>query len=296
MMKSASREQLEQQGYCIARNLLDQSMIEKISQWCDKVLEKVSEYNRTEFKAQGCLVDIADYPDFAEVIGHEALAALFNELDFGGYVLGSGSVVSKPPNGPALFWHQDWWGWDDLLSYSDRIPQVNVMIYLSPTSPGNGCLRVIPGSHHQKHPLHQFPVDYSSSISRVENPDHPLYQSWEGECAITVQPGDIVVKDTRLLHSTYANASNVDRTMLSLNFNPDFSALPASMQARIKRIFMREIEFDWIDVPKGLQMSQWPDSQRKKIEHLFPVCADDVPPQNFNFSPNLDLLNGVEHY
>jgi hypothetical protein len=294
-MKSTNREKLERQGYCVVSNLFDQPMIEKISQWCDKALETVSENHRAQFKSQGCLVDISDYPDFSEIIGHEALAALFNELDLGGHVFSSGSIISKPPASPPLFWHHDWWGWDDPLSYTDRIPQVNMMIYLSPTSPDNGCLRVIPGSHHQKHPIHEVPAVYGSSMSRVENLEHPLYQSWEGEVAIEVQPGDVVVKDTRLLHSAYANTSNENRTLLSLNFNPDFSDLPAGMQARIKSIFMREREFDGCIVPNDLLMVQWPERHREKIEHLFPSCADDVTPLNFNFSPNLDLLSRAEH-
>jgi hypothetical protein len=270
-------------------------MIEKIGQWCDKALENVSENHRILFKAQGCRIDISDYPDFSEIIGHEALAALFDELDLGGHVFNSGSIISKPPSNPSLYWHQDWWGWDEPLSYTDRIPQVNMMIYLAPTSPDNGCLRVIPGSHRQKHPIHEIPVAYGS-LSRVENPDHPLYQSWEGEAAIAVQPGDVVVKDARLLHSAYANTSNQDRTLLSLNFNPNFSALPAGMQARIKSIFMRAWEFDGASVPNDLLMSRWSDQQREKIEHLFPACADGVPPLNFNFSPDLDLLNGAGHF
>lgn len=293
-MKSANREKLEQQGYCISRGLFDQSIIKKIRQWSDKALENVSDNHRAQFKSQGCLVDISDYPDFSEIIGHEALAVLFDELDLAGNVFCSGSIISKPPTSPPLFWHHDWWGWDDPISYTDRIPQVNIMIYLSPTSPDNGCLRVISGSHHQKHPIHEIPTVYGSSISRVEDPDHPLYQSWEGEVAIEVHPGDVVVKDTRLLHSTYANKSNENRTLLSLNFNPDFSALPVGMQARIKSIFRREREFDGISVPNDMLVAQWPDQQRKKIEHLFPSCADDVPPLNFNFNPNPELLNGAE--
>jgi ectoine hydroxylase-related dioxygenase (phytanoyl-CoA dioxygenase family) len=290
-MKSDNREMLEQQGYCVVRGVLDQSIINKISQWCDQALENVSENHRTELKAQGSLVDISDYPDFSEIISHVALAELFEGLDLHGQVFCSGSIISKPPAGPALFWHHDWWGWDDPVSYTDRIPQVNIMIYLSSTSVDNGCLRVIPGSHHQKHPIHEIPAVYGASLSKVEDPDHPLYQSWEEEVAIGVQAGDVVVKDTRLLHSAYANRSNENRTLLSLNFNPDFSALPAGVKARIKSIFRREREFDGISVPKDLLVAQWPEQSRRKVEHLFPDCPDNVPPINFNFNPDLTLLN-----
>lgn len=294
-MKSKYREQLEQQGYCIVGNVFDLDMIEKIRQWCNKGLATVSENHRNLFKAQGCLVDIADYPDFSELIAHPALAALFRQLDLHNMVFSSGSIISKPPHSPALFWHHDWWGWDDPISYTERIPQVNIMIYLSATTPEHGCLRVIPGSHRNRHPIHENPTAYDAAISKVENPDHPLFQSCSEEVAVNVKPGDVVVKDTRLLHGAYANTSGQERTMLSLNFNPDFSNLPAAMQARINSIFMRDrVKLDGVFDPNNQVIAQWPEAQRRPIEHLFPNCADSVAAQDFNFSPNLQLLNCAE--
>ncbi|MEC8595240.1 MAG: phytanoyl-CoA dioxygenase family protein [SAR324 cluster bacterium] len=55
--------------------------------------------------------------------------------------------ISKPPKSPALFWHQDWWDWNEPSSFTYQMAQVFVMIYLKDTTPQNGCLRVIPGSN-----------------------------------------------------------------------------------------------------------------------------------------------------
>lgn len=293
-MQSTCKQDLRTQGFCIARSRFDQRTLDRIGRLCDMALATVTANHRAMFKAQGSLVDILDYPDFSEIMAHPALEALFDELGLHGAVFGSGSVVSKPPGAPALFWHQDWWGWDDAASYSERIAQVNVMIYLSATSPANGCLRVIPGSHRRSHPIHDIPVVYGLEMSRVDDPSHILYRSWEGEHAVEVQPGDIVVKDTRLLHSTYSNQSDGHRTMLSLNYNPGYSALPAGMQARIKTIFLRQRgEINDLDIQAGLPVTQWPEPQRKQIEHLFPTGADDVAPQGFNFSPKPDMFENA---
>lgn len=294
-MKFENREKLKRQGYCIIRNIFDHAMIENIRQWCHKGLATVTENHRNQFKAQGCLIDISDFPDFSALIGHSALAAIFEQLDLRNPVFSSGSIISKPPNSPALFWHHDWWGWDDPLSYTDRIPQVNIMIYLSSTTPENGCLRVMPGSHRRRHPIHENPAAYDAAISKVENPGHCLYRSWPGEVAVTVEPGDVIVKDTRLLHGSYANASRHERTLLSLNFNPGFSSLPAAMQARIKSIFLRNrVKLDDVFDPNDQVIAQWPEPHRRQIEHLFPICSDTVAAQNYNFSPDLQLLNWAE--
>jgi ectoine hydroxylase-related dioxygenase (phytanoyl-CoA dioxygenase family) len=291
IMSATNREKLTRQGFCIVSDVFDQSMIEKIKRWCVEALGNVSEDHRRQFKAQGSLIDISEHPVFSEVVAHEALAKLFDETGLSGHVFSSGSIISKPPGSPSLFWHQDWWGWDDPLSYTERIPQVNVMIYLSSTSRGNGCLRVIPGSHHRMHPIHEIPVVYGSALSRVDEPEHPIYQSWEEECAVAVRPGDVVIKDTRLLHSTYSNTSSDERTLLSLNFNPGFASLPVNIRARIKKIFLRQSDsVDGLSVPDGLHMAMWPDQLRKKVEHLFPHCADDVVPQRYNFSPKREMF------
>jgi hypothetical protein len=42
--------------------------------------------------------------------------------------------------------------------------------------------------------------------------------------------------------------------------------------------------------PTGLPIAQWPEPQRGKIEHLLPAGADGTPPQDFNFSPKVELF------
>src|SRR5688572_18141279 len=114
MMTPTCRQALREQGFCIARDRFDQATLDRIGHLCDMALATVTENHRKMFKAQGSRVDILDYPDFAEIIAHPALAALFDELGLHGRVINSGSVYSKPPGAPSLFWHQDWWGWDDV--------------------------------------------------------------------------------------------------------------------------------------------------------------------------------------
>jgi hypothetical protein len=76
MMPSTCKEDLREQGFCIARNRFDQATLDRIGRLCDTVLESVTENHRKMFKAQGSLVDIMDYPDFAEIIAHPALGAV----------------------------------------------------------------------------------------------------------------------------------------------------------------------------------------------------------------------------
>ena len=55
-------------------------------------------------------------------------------------------LLSKPPYGPPLYWHNDWQFWDDAISAEPMAQKLFGMVYLVDTTPANGCLRVIPES------------------------------------------------------------------------------------------------------------------------------------------------------
>lgn len=292
-MSSGLSHTLEKQGYCVIKNLLDQELIDKLTVFSDNALQQVSAAHRAQFKSQGSLINIADYPQFSEIIGHQALSDLFKKLQFKHPVFSIGSIISKPPFSPALFWHQDWWGWDHDVSYSAAILQVNIMIYLTATAPENGCLRVLPGSHRHCHPLHNQRIVYSEALCRVQDPNDALYQSYHGERAVPVLPGDVVVSDARMFHGAYANASAGRRTLLSLNFHPNFSALPASMRARILDIFCRGEDLKDCAKIGNMTLFKWPERHRRQVENFFPDVPQPGPLHQFNHQPDpLRLAKG----
>ncbi len=150
-----ARERLLTDGYCTFESLLDQCQLEQVRRVSDAALQRVSSAHRKENKSQGSLINISDHPGYADLIGNASAREVFRSLGFANPCFSSGYLISKPPGGPALFWHQDWWGWDDPLSYSDQIAQVFFMYYLTDTTPQNGCLRILPGSHRRRHSLHE---------------------------------------------------------------------------------------------------------------------------------------------
>ena len=135
--------QLIEKGYCVFDQVLKKEILEKIIGVSRRAVGELSIEHRNKNKSQGSLILIADYPDFGMLIGNEEIIEIFRILGFGDTRFSSGYIISKPKNSPALFWHQDWWGWDHPLSFTDQIAQVFVMIYLQDTNNKNGCLRVI---------------------------------------------------------------------------------------------------------------------------------------------------------
>ena len=283
--------QLSDEGYCVAERVLDPTLLAHIQGVVAEILPTVSAAHRARNRSQGSLVHLADHPAFAPLIGCQKLRDLFGELGFADPRFSSGYLISKPPKGPALFWHQDWWGWDDPISYSDAIPQVFAMFYLTNTSPRNGCLRVIPGSHRRRHALHAAVEAHAEALSEVQNPDDMLYGSLADEVAVPVSAGDVVLGDARLLHGAFANQSDQERSLITLWYHPDFRSLPAPMQVRIREIYDRTgVDTDQA-AGNAMTLDHWPDQARQHVAGLLPTAPDGVMAHSWNRTPDWSMRN-----
>lgn len=282
-MTSDLLRHLENEGYAVAHGLLDPGLIERLRSLSAGVLAGLPADHREKNRSQGSLVPLAEHPGYGEVIGCEALRSAYREMGFTDPRMNSGYLISKPPGGPPLFWHQDWWGWDHPISYSGTIAQVFVMIYLSDTSPENGCLRVVPGSHRAHHALHDAEAAHGDELSRVTDPSNPLYGDVAGAVDVPVTAGDVVFGDARLLHGAYANRSDAERSLLTIWIHPHYASLPAAMRARIRAIFDREGADTDSVLNNALNFDQWPEAE--KIADLFPPPAD-AEPYSFNRTPD----------
>jgi len=150
--------ELVQYGYCIVKDFLPVTLLTKLCQQRDEILERLPASHREAYKSQGSLVNFGDYPEFSHLVALPEIQSLIRGLGFIESRWLAGYLISKPAKSPPLFWHQDWWGWSHPISYTPRMPGIGILIYLSDTHKNNGCLRVIPGSHRCQHPLHALSV------------------------------------------------------------------------------------------------------------------------------------------
>ena len=130
----------------------------------------------------------------------------------------SGYLSLKAPGSGALVWHQDWWCWDHPITRRRAPAQIAVVCYLADKTAASGALRVLPGSHHRRHPLH----DDDGCTA-----DQPDQQTLEGAA------GDAFALDYRLLHGTHPNRSDEARDSVILNFTPDWAGLPADLRSHL---------------------------------------------------------------
>jgi ectoine hydroxylase-related dioxygenase (phytanoyl-CoA dioxygenase family) len=104
--------------------------------------------------------------------------------------------------------------------------QLFLMVYLVDTTPHNGCLRVLPGSHLQKIPLddelgmedphaHGGRSNWSEEWARDPSLDEKvqdMVSTYPGAVDVAVRAGDLIIGDSRLYHAAYRNASHDVRT------------------------------------------------------------------------------------
>ena len=201
------------------------------------------------------MLTVMTHPIFAELITwQQSLDALFSlgicrdTKPIGLFkdpTFTDGYIISKPPHSPPLFWHYDWFAWEDPTVYEPRPQQVFFMYYLTDTTRQNGCLRVIPGSHLQHNALHDLLDNpHAEAISRADDLDCPEFSPRPDEIDVPVEAGDLLIGDARLLHAAHPNRSDHRRTVITLWFQPDFCDLPERIQAQMVEK-TQKIPDDW---------------------------------------------------
>ena len=278
------QKQFTNDGFCVFRSLLEPDLIGRLRRVTDEVLAQQEVTHFEQQRAPGSMVmidwDMAyRYDVFAELITHPKLLKGLAQLGFAQPKFGHGRIISKPPHSPRLFWHEDGRFWDDPVSYTPQPIQCFLMYYLVDTTPENGCLRVIPGSHLKRHALHdQVPERHTEKLSSYADPKHVAFQHAEGEIDVPLKAGDAVMGYGTLFHSAHANRTDQRRTGLTMWYYPDFVDLPESTQATV------------VSLETNAQItSRSPGRMQRLMEPLRMVYEGDAEPIPQQWTPGVDL-------
>ncbi len=266
-LDTAKRAQLLEKGFVVFPDLLPPAFLGRLRAVTDALLDARTEAEREQLKAQGSLILTNSDPIFADLIAFPPALECLQQLGFSSATFSDGYVISKAPLGPRLFWHYDWFAWDDDRSYQNPPPQLFLMYYLSDTSRENGCLRAIPRSHIEENPLHALLAEpHSERLSKMENAHEQVeFSDRPDEVDVPVRAGDLLVGDARLLHAAHDNQTNERRTLITLWFQPDFDQLPEPIQAQV--------------VAKTHAVpADWPQDAKDKMRAVTPTYTGAHPP------------------
>ena len=118
---------------------------------------------------------------------------------------------------------------------------------------------------------------HGHALREMEDPRSPVYQAVEEAVDVPVRAGDLVIGDSRLLHSAHANDSARRRTVITLWYFPAFDQLPESIRSYIAAERM---------------IDTWPAETRRRISHLLPEYDGGARPIEWNRVPGPALRAG----
>jgi hypothetical protein len=213
-------------GYVTIRGLLDDDLLARLTRECDELQRRASagllperHYPRD---AVGTTANqVRHVYDLSEAVRtatdspvlRRIMERLLGPDTWPGYQGGRGVGFQEARPGATsrysrIGWHADWQGAPSL----DIYPKVSFTFHIDETSPCNGFLRVLPGSHQWATPIPEEFIDNAAvpeSARRVGGytetpPPFPMPREFEkirGEVAVYAEAGDVILHDGFLWHA-----------------------------------------------------------------------------------------------
>ena len=150
----------------------------------------------------------------ADELAHNAtLLDAVEDLIGPNLLLWDGAFINKEPHsGKFVGWHQDltYWG----IGPADQI--VSVWLALSPVTPANGCMRVVPGSHRDGILPHEDRFDDENVLSRGQEATGGFDENRALD--VVLRPGQMSLHHGHVIHGSNPNTSDERRIGLNLQF------------------------------------------------------------------------------
>lgn len=149
--------------------------------------------------------------DFARI---PEILDMVEQLIGGNFVLWGMTIFGKPAkSGKATPWHQD----GDYYPI-EPLETLTVWISLDGSTPAQGCMRFIPGSH-RNHKIYQHHFEHRDDYTLAQVIDDGQVDLEQAR-DIVLQPGQISLHDVYLVHGSEANLSSRRRMGLVLRIMP----------------------------------------------------------------------------
>ena len=226
------RDELVELGYTVVPGVLEAPFLDELRVWSDDIFRRLPVDPR--FRYQGSDISVvtdrhwrtlADQtetekrlsdPIVARILDHPRQLEACREIGLEN-LKSSESIIllSKPPFGPPLYWHQDCMFWNSPRAATPWPTRIFLSYYLIDTTRENGCLRVLPGTHRKRIDLHDLlPDAHAPEIQAIDDLSHAVFMDRADAIDLPMGAGDLVIADNRLLHGAWPNQTNQRRTLI----------------------------------------------------------------------------------
>lgn len=130
--------------------------------------------------------------------------------------LWSSHFICKPAAiGKRVPWHEDSAYWGSVL---DPMDVVTVWLAIDPSTPANGCMRVIPGTHLGGDSEYEAARDRGRSVFATEIKEGRLDESKAVD--LVLEPNQCSIHHAKLIHGSSANTGTMRRCGYTMRYMP----------------------------------------------------------------------------
>ena len=162
------------------------------------------------------------FPWFDQLMRHPAILDLVRSLLGNDLMVWTTHIYPKEPgDGRFISWHQDsaHWGLD-----SNQV--LSVWVALTDATRENGCMRMLPGSHHNGQVEHQDTRDSNNILTRGQTISNGIEE--DRSVWIELKAGEVSVHHVDMFHASTPNKSNQRRVGVAIRY-----ITPSARQTRI---------------------------------------------------------------
>ena len=134
------KSELFEKGYVKVSKLIDKDLLIQMNKLTTDLVKQQSEEDKKKQVSTGSMISVSNHENFLSLIVNDELIKIFSKMGYNNPKWSSGYIIGKTPNSAPLYWHTDWWAWDDPISFVKKPPMIFVMFYLTNTNKTNGCL------------------------------------------------------------------------------------------------------------------------------------------------------------
>jgi ectoine hydroxylase-related dioxygenase (phytanoyl-CoA dioxygenase family) len=226
---SAAAAEYQRDGYVIYRDVIDRDLVGEAAGHVAWLQERHPDLRPEQL---GHWL-VAEDPFWVRLVSDPRLLDIAEKFVGPDIALFASHYICKPPfSGQPVLWHQDAAYWP-----LDPMQVVTLWLAIDPSTPENGCMRVIPGSHRQE--LHR--LRQNTEVESVLGSESAVDVDENEAIDLVLAPGDVEVHHPNIFHASSANTSPRRRCGLTIRYIPTSTRITSEEQPYPSAILMRGV-------------------------------------------------------
>ena len=217
----------ERDGFVIFRNVLDAGLIAQASEHVAWLQQRHPELRGEDLGHEL----VARDPFWVRLISDDRLLDIAEPFIGPDIALFASHYICKPPySGRPVLWHQDGAYWP-----LEPMQVVTLWLAIDDSTPENGCLRVLPGSHRE----HLYELRERQDVDSVLGSESAADVDESLAVDLTLSAGDVEVHHPNIIHGSNANASPKRRCGLTIRYIPTSTRITSREQPFPSALLLR---------------------------------------------------------